>query len=641
MRQLDTTINSSLLNTKIITQIQPISMRYWILLPFLVFSLIPSVAQVNLAIESVEVSAGESFCTDVTVEGFKDILSIQFRTLWDTTLLSFDSTANLGVEDNGLIFSSSTHELRFTWIASDFFVGASLEDGEVLFSICFTAIKDGAGLIEIDENKGNIFENPIPPEIIDLSTMEVDEITFEKGMVIVGDGGGETGGETGEEGTCALVLEFSTIADPRCPNSADGSVISIVDGSSGNISYNWSTGDTTASIENLSPGIYTLTISDGAGCQTLNEIEIASPNSMTINFEESVTSPCLSNLSATVTGGTGPYSLIWNEGDIQGDVLSDLVGGEYSITATDANGCEQSASYNIIGKLTIGETCDDGDSTTVNDIVSNDCECRGETGGNTETETGGNTETETGGNTETETGGNTETETGGNTETETGGNTETETGGNTETETGGNTETENDSTVTVSCQAVETTIAQSICQGQSYEGYSESGDYTDTFKKADGCDSTRTLTLVVGDRVRTQIDTSICAGGMVAGKTEKGSYIDFFPSADGCDSIRVLNLFILPDGDAQCSTTSTIDLEENPSIAVTPNPVKHELFIQINTPNSTSGIISVLNIQGQLQSNLPFNSNKIAVPMKDLRTGIYIVHIETETGIFVKRILKI
>ena len=89
-------------------------------------------------------------------------------------------------------------------------------------------------------------------------------------------------------------------------------------------------------------------------------------------------------------------------------------------------------------------------------------------------------------------------------------------------------------------------VVATICEGQSYEGYTSTGTYTNTFLAANGCDSIRTLTLAVKPKRYSNINISICQGQSYAGHTTTGLYSDTYLAANGCDSIRTLNLTVKP-----------------------------------------------------------------------------------------------
>ncbi|MCP9750189.1 gliding motility-associated C-terminal domain-containing protein [Ferruginibacter sp. HRS2-29] len=90
------------------------------------------------------------------------------------------------------------------------------------------------------------------------------------------------------------------------------------------------------------------------------------------------------------------------------------------------------------------------------------------------------------------------------------------------------------------------TISQSICEGQSYEGYSTPGTYADVFTGANGCDSTRILNLTVKLKQTSIFNQSICEGQSFEGYSASGTYVDVFTGTNGCDSTRTLNLTVKP-----------------------------------------------------------------------------------------------
>lgn len=85
-------------------------------------------------------------------------------------------------------------------------------------------------------------------------------------------------------------------------------------------------------------------------------------------------------------------------------------------------------------------------------------------------------------------------------------------------------------------------IEATICEGESYEKYTEAGTYIDTFTTQNGCDSVRTLNLTVIPDIHTTISKNICEGDSFEGFIKSGIYVDTFTTAIGCDSIRKLIL---------------------------------------------------------------------------------------------------
>ncbi|MEQ9376099.1 MAG: T9SS type A sorting domain-containing protein [Imperialibacter sp.] len=114
-----------------------------------------------------------------------------------------------------------------------------------------------------------------------------------------------------------------------------------------------------------------------------------------------------------------------------------------------------------------------------------------------------------------------------------------------------------DSTVVLSLkvnQMFSESTTATICQGETFVFGSQSldsqGDYTELFQSASGCDSTVVLTLNVNPVFSQTHSASICAGENFAfgvqNLTTTGEYTELFQSANGCDSTVVLNLSVNP-----------------------------------------------------------------------------------------------
>jgi gliding motility-associated-like protein len=86
---------------------------------------------------------------------------------------------------------------------------------------------------------------------------------------------------------------------------------------------------------------------------------------------------------------------------------------------------------------------------------------------------------------------------------------------------------------------------QTICQGDSFFSRTQTGIYHDTFVNAKGCDSIRTLSLIVNPISRTIINKTICEGDVFLSKSSTGIHLDTFKNQFGCDSVREINLLVL------------------------------------------------------------------------------------------------
>ncbi|RMF32220.1 MAG: hypothetical protein D6765_00650, partial [Bacteroidetes bacterium] len=155
-----------------------------------------------------------------------------------------------------------------------------------------------------------------------------------------------TDGCVGSVSGSALVqpLELTltlTPTDVRCFGGADGSILSEVSGGAEPYSYSWSNGAATADLAGLSPGLYSLTVTDANGCTGSAAVAIAEPPPLELELQATQTITCaqpLGALSGQVSGGVPPYAYLWSHGDSLPETDS-LSAGTYFLTVVDANGC--------------------------------------------------------------------------------------------------------------------------------------------------------------------------------------------------------------------------------------------------------------------------------------------------------------
>ena len=139
-------------------------------------------------------------------------------------------------------------------------------------------------------------------------------------------------------------LSASTMATPiHCFGESTGTASVLPIGGIGNYSYTWSTGDTVASISGLVAGSYSIEVTDDNGCKFNRTVNITGPTAININHTSTDAFCGLLNgsISASVTGGIGPYSYSWDPGSLTTSNISGLDAGLYILTATDATGCVQ------------------------------------------------------------------------------------------------------------------------------------------------------------------------------------------------------------------------------------------------------------------------------------------------------------
>ncbi|MBK8805963.1 MAG: T9SS type A sorting domain-containing protein [Bacteroidales bacterium] len=127
---------------------------------------------------------------------------------------------------------------------------------------------------------------------------------------------------------------------PLCGES-DGACYIYVSGGTGTYKMLWSNGDTDDVIEKLSTGIYTVSITDEKMCKHREVIAIDNENAPVISIDEIVSAPCHKkegSVAISVTGGSEPYSYLWNDGKNIEDRTA-VLPGVYSLSVTDNSKC--------------------------------------------------------------------------------------------------------------------------------------------------------------------------------------------------------------------------------------------------------------------------------------------------------------
>lgn len=129
----------------------------------------------------------------------------------------------------------------------------------------------------------------------------------------------------------------------------NGSAEALISGGAGPFTYSWSNGQTGARLVNLMPGTYTVTVRDVNGCaQTANSTVLAPPSiSAQVTASPQVCQGAANgSANVAVTGGTAPFSFVWNNGSIS-QAPQNLVSGLYQVTVTDSRNCTAIAQATI------------------------------------------------------------------------------------------------------------------------------------------------------------------------------------------------------------------------------------------------------------------------------------------------------
>jgi gliding motility-associated-like protein len=141
-----------------------------------------------------------------------------------------------------------------------------------------------------------------------------------------------------------LTSGINSSVNVKCFGGNDGSAIATAAGGTPGYSYHWSpTGGNSVAANNLSSGIYTVTVTDALGCTNSSTVVITQPVVLAAATTAIGNVLCNggSDGSATVAanGGIPGYSYVWAPSGGNGITASNLSAGSYSVTVTDANGC--------------------------------------------------------------------------------------------------------------------------------------------------------------------------------------------------------------------------------------------------------------------------------------------------------------
>ncbi len=177
------------------------------------------------------------------------------------------------------------------------------------------------------------------------TTQNVSGLTAGSYTVTVTDANGCTTivSQTISQPAAALTASVSSSQNVSCHGENNGAINLTVNGGTSPYSYNWSNGASSQNLSNISAGSYSVTVTDANGCtMALNGIIISQPSASLAAVASVTDVACHSNLSGaistTVTGGTTPYTYLWNTGATTSGITA-VAAGTYTVTVTDANGC--------------------------------------------------------------------------------------------------------------------------------------------------------------------------------------------------------------------------------------------------------------------------------------------------------------
>lgn len=124
----------------------------------------------------------------------------------------------------------------------------------------------------------------------------------------------------------------------------EGSIEVSASGGVGGFQYYWSTGSTSQSIFNLTPGSYSVNVIDGNGCSVSENFTLNNEGELDglVASLSGVDPLCFGEsngeIEAIIDSDNSPFQYQWSNG-VTAETLTGLEAGEYSVTITDASGC--------------------------------------------------------------------------------------------------------------------------------------------------------------------------------------------------------------------------------------------------------------------------------------------------------------
>lgn len=137
------------------------------------------------------------------------------------------------------------------------------------------------------------------------------------------------------------IIVSGSAVNLSCAGANDGSISINVSGGNPPYTYLWNHGSTDQNPQNLSPGIYVVTVTDASNCTRTYNIQVTAPPGMSGNLEKqdiACFGETTGSVTANISGGSPGYAFAWNTG-ATGVSISSLGPGNYAVTVTDQQGC--------------------------------------------------------------------------------------------------------------------------------------------------------------------------------------------------------------------------------------------------------------------------------------------------------------
>ena len=157
-------------------------------------------------------------------------------------------------------------------------------------------------------------------------------------------------GITGFEMSQPTAININLLTeDVVCANDLTN-IETVIGGGTPPYSYTWSTGDTSPNLINVGVGSYTITVTDASNCPQVASTTI----DFTSLFSASATATDLTCVGAndgtatvSTTNANSAFIAFWSTSEL-GETITDLSAGTYTVSVTNAAGCELVTSVDVL-----------------------------------------------------------------------------------------------------------------------------------------------------------------------------------------------------------------------------------------------------------------------------------------------------
>ena len=141
-----------------------------------------------------------------------------------------------------------------------------------------------------------------------------------------------------------------------CTSSGTASV--VVNSGNGPFTYSWSNGATASSVNSLSAGNYSVTVTGATSCSASATATVISTGTGVTLSPSATPTGCSGNTgsaSVTATTGDSPFTYSWSNGNTTSSI-NNAAGGNYTVTVTAVDGCSATASVSVTTSGTLSVT---------------------------------------------------------------------------------------------------------------------------------------------------------------------------------------------------------------------------------------------------------------------------------------------